>query len=149
MIWRDMKLKTGDVIRDFSWVYFNRGEHFDPNTGEFTVPSDGIYCICLTVYKRSGGDVQIEIVLEEKVHDSFDTSECNTDGNFFGVDSSEVDGEAIITTILTVNTTNESNYNTLHEVLEEGNKLFLKVTEADEDEDFKFGNFSIFTCYKI
>ncbi|XP_059166491.1 uncharacterized protein LOC131948811 [Physella acuta] len=128
MIWSGLKVRTGDVISDFSDVYFNHGGHFDPTSGEFTVPSDGIYCISLSVYKQVVGDVKIELVLVANVDD-------------------EEHEETDITIIFDVDTSSGRNYYISYDVLETGNILFLKVTAADED--FEFGKYSVITCYKI
>ncbi|XP_059166489.1 uncharacterized protein LOC131948810 isoform X2 [Physella acuta] len=141
MILTDMRVSTG-VIREFADVYFNHGGHFDPSSGEFTVPSDGIYCISLSVYRQFTNDVQIELVRVA----NFDGSPESDMDDDLGLDSDENE-ETDIITIFGLDTSGGRNHYTAHYVLEKGNKLFLKVTAADKD--FEFGKYSIFTCYKI
>ncbi|XP_059166494.1 uncharacterized protein LOC131948815 isoform X2 [Physella acuta] len=46
-----------------SRVLFNNGDHFDPNTGEFTAPTEGVYCVSLMIFSDCDTDDAVQIIL--------------------------------------------------------------------------------------
>ncbi|XP_059166463.1 uncharacterized protein LOC131948794 [Physella acuta] len=70
---------SGEVIKDFSNVLFNNGDHFDPNTGEFTAPADGVYCVSLMITGYFDTDDNVQIIV--RVPTGEQTKESNDESN--------------------------------------------------------------------
>ena len=57
---RSKTLETGEVLK-FDKVWANIMNGYDPNTGVFTVPMDGIYQFSCTVMNQSGKTVYVHL----------------------------------------------------------------------------------------
>lgn len=53
--------QEGKIVTAFTDVIFNHGNHFDPSTGKFAAPVDGIYVACLTVHQMNQGEVTLQV----------------------------------------------------------------------------------------
>lgn len=51
------------IIRDFTDVVTNRGDHFQPQTGEFTAPLEGLYLVSLTHRQWQDGEIWLVVLL--------------------------------------------------------------------------------------
>lgn len=43
-----------DVLITYKHIFLNMGDHYDINTGIFTVPRSGVYNLALTIYSDAG-----------------------------------------------------------------------------------------------
>ncbi|CAL1529306.1 unnamed protein product [Lymnaea stagnalis] len=51
------------VLRDFTDIVTNRGDHFQPQTGEFTAPVEGLYLVSLTHRQWQDGEIWLVVLL--------------------------------------------------------------------------------------
>ncbi|XP_059166485.1 uncharacterized protein LOC131948807 [Physella acuta] len=121
---------SGIVLSKFSVVYFNIGDHFNPNSGEFTVPTSGIYCISLALNSDYDTSAEIEIVVRVSP-EKLDDDEDDTDTVIRGVQI--VKGRNSFVT---------------NEYIERGCKLFVKYI-AHNKLFYLVPFHATFTCYKI
>ncbi|CAL1548963.1 unnamed protein product [Lymnaea stagnalis] len=63
------EFKLGETVHCFTQVRLNHGNHFDPSTGKFTVPSNGVYLISVCVEKCSG-QVMLHLVKQQPIKSS-------------------------------------------------------------------------------
>ncbi|XP_059161194.1 uncharacterized protein LOC131944537 [Physella acuta] len=61
MIKHDLSLTAGAAITEFSQVFCNTGGCFQPTTGEFTVPTDGLYCLSFNIDAVFKGEASIAL----------------------------------------------------------------------------------------
>ncbi|XP_059169303.1 uncharacterized protein LOC131951052 [Physella acuta] len=130
-------LNAGDVITQFGHVTCNVGGHFNPRTGELTVPTPGLYGVGLTVYKLAEKLVTIYIRRRHRTPDPGSSSghvmpgtEKEVNVATVAINKSDTCGAAFVAT-----------------ELNPGDKLFLQIYRADKGLKFYCG--SVFTCFQI
>ncbi|XP_059166484.1 uncharacterized protein LOC131948806 isoform X4 [Physella acuta] len=134
---------------EFSTVNFNNGGHFNTSTGEFTVPSDGVYCVGFTMYGvDKDREAAIIIILRqadnEPSPDNQATCFDKNDDNL--ITPSDNDEQSDIN----YHSFSIQSYTQRFLAVEpfyKGDKLFLKYNTNGECIDMP--EFSSFTCYKI
>ncbi|KAH9499418.1 hypothetical protein Btru_003418 [Bulinus truncatus] len=80
------------VLRDFTDIVSNRGDHFQPQTGEFTAPIEGLYVISLMHRQWQDGEIWLVVLYStaSSTSSSKEKSVCETRTDVSRTSSSSV-----------------------------------------------------------
>lgn len=136
-----VSLTAGDVITQFGQVTCNVGGHFNPRTGEFTVPTPGLYGVGLTVYKVAEKIVTIYIRRRHRIPEP-----GSRNGDAMPVGCGWTEKEVDVATVA-INKSDTCGSAFVIAELHAGDLLFLQVYRADKGLKFYCG--SVFTAFQI
>lgn len=117
--------KTGRVIKKYQSVFCDEGNHFNPETGEFTAPEDGLYLVSATIDELNGHDVDIGIYSKPP--------NVRNGGTLIGITHSACAKNSACS----LNVAD----------IKAGEKVFLKIDRMEEGAELS--NNTIFTCIKL
>ncbi|XP_059168297.1 uncharacterized protein LOC131950243 [Physella acuta] len=118
--------KTGRAIKKYSCVFCDEGNNFNPETGEFTAPVDGVYLVSATVVELNGMYVNIGVYVKAT--------------GFHG-------GDETVIGVTQTNTAKNSACSVNVADIKAGEKVFLKIDDMDKGAELSSS--TIFTCIKL